>query len=290
MVSQIHLFLIAATCIISIYANHFDSYPDSNQLSFDPDVDVESGFKPRIINPIVPGSHSLPFMAFISIRVNNYAKYCAGTIIAHKYVMTALHCLTHAVRDLNVLTYQVEKLMTVRVGSQYKTKGGATYGVVESFKTNNTLAYKEENIVILELKHNIFVAGAKPIKLGAWKPKVGTRLKIAGYTRVVNGARKSIDQYAIGNATVFALPPCEGKPYAFCVRDVNQGASVGDEGGPAYMLVKGEYIQVGMILDDDPKKNTDQRVLSSGAYLLIRPFCGFIAAVTKGLARCKAIN
>uniref|UniRef100_A0A7E4V776 Peptidase S1 domain-containing protein n=1 Tax=Panagrellus redivivus TaxID=6233 RepID=A0A7E4V776_PANRE len=285
------LLISITTCVFCIHALHFSSLIDFNRFANGPFADVKSGFKPRIIEPYLPKRHSLPFIAFITIRAPTYQRDCTGSIIAPRYILTSLDCLVAAAAHLKVKVQLLLKFVTVRTGTVYKTVGGTTSPVIDFFTTNNTNAGIVEDIVILELSRNVTHSEtAEPITLGRWQPKVGANLTIAGQTRIVNRRDVPVNHYVIGKATVSKLPPCHGTNYAFCVRDRDQGATPGDEGGPAYKTVNGEYVQVGMIRSGEWKETADNHVLNEGKYLLIAPFCNFIKVTTRGEAHCKTIH
>uniref|UniRef100_A0A7E4V8T0 Peptidase S1 domain-containing protein n=1 Tax=Panagrellus redivivus TaxID=6233 RepID=A0A7E4V8T0_PANRE len=213
---------------------------------------------------------------------------CTGTIIAPRYILTSLDCLVLAAEQLKAKIQFILRHVAVRTGTAYKTRNGIISPVSDFFVTNNTKAEVIEQIVILKLPRNVTnTEDAEPIKLGHWQPEVGASLSIAGQTRIVNGRDVPVNHYVIGKATITSF---RGLNFAFCVRDMDQGATARDEGGPAYKAVKGEYVQVGMVRSIEWTVTANNHVLNKEQYLWIAPFCNFIKATTKGEARCKRIR
>uniref|UniRef100_A0A7E4V735 Peptidase S1 domain-containing protein n=1 Tax=Panagrellus redivivus TaxID=6233 RepID=A0A7E4V735_PANRE len=292
MMLKMYVPLIAATCIVSIYAIDY-GYDYDN---------VFDGYRQRIIEGIVPTNHPLPFLVFISVG-RDLLSTCTGTILSPRYVLTALSCFSVAAQRLKITTREAERLMVVRAGSQYRYEG-LPYSVASSYITSKTSKNKAfDDIMILKLNRDIVFdyLTTAPVTLVRWKPKLGETVAIAGYGVHVTGAEPNYKtkSYVIGNTTVMKNDRyCKPKKsYEFCAGGINQGRSDGgDRGGPVMKKINGKYVQVGMILEGKTIHNPGNRfstlfdVQDSGLYLTIDFFCDMIQRYTDGAAYCKKIR
>uniref|UniRef100_A0A7E4V717 Peptidase S1 domain-containing protein n=1 Tax=Panagrellus redivivus TaxID=6233 RepID=A0A7E4V717_PANRE len=248
-----------------------------------------------VLEGTIPIEHTLPFVAFIVVNHGKYNANCTGSIIAPKYVLTAYHCLL-----TNGTTPTSPDAATVRVGSQYKSKGRA-YQVREYYITDKTSkSYKNwDDIVVLELTQEIlfdFLTTAA-ITLGRSTPRIGDTLTIAGHgIRIVQRRRLAIDSYVIGNVTVRRNSKyCKPVTNEFCAGGLKQGSAKGDSGGPAFKIINRKYVQVALITGGQhfhiiDKSRRDYQLIGMydhGTLLKIAPYCGYIQKATGGAAYCQ---
>uniref|UniRef100_A0A7E4UTY9 Peptidase S1 domain-containing protein n=1 Tax=Panagrellus redivivus TaxID=6233 RepID=A0A7E4UTY9_PANRE len=285
-----HLFIIAATCIIAVSTGNRGR--DCKSIKQIPKQHV-GGFKPRIVGGFIPRIHSLPFVAYLMMfdRQGNSTP-CTGSIIAPRYVLTALHCLIYADSHARMTLVEVQKRMIVKVGSLYKEKG-RKYSVVAHYMPPIRPGSDFQDIVLLKLNRAInFIKGkTAPVVLGRWLPKVNETLTIAGHgDRVVNGRGAKVSPYVLANVTVLGAQYNGNIVSGFWTYGDGEGASPGDSGGPALKVVNGQYVQVGMIAVGGTYDTSDHGACVVGLYLAIAPYCDFIQTKTNGAARCRHVD
>uniref|UniRef100_A0A7E4V3Z7 Peptidase S1 domain-containing protein n=1 Tax=Panagrellus redivivus TaxID=6233 RepID=A0A7E4V3Z7_PANRE len=292
MILKASLFFLTVTCALT-YRAYLDDY-DSDFDQFAANYD---GYQPRIIGGTVQKKHTLPFMAFIVLRIDNEThtttSNCSGTIISPEHVLTARHCFNFIYEGKPLNLSVALAIAEVRVGSQYKEDRHQQVFDISSYSTlDEKIIYFD--LIILKLQGTIKLDGKRTAAV-TLKHKLlheDQTYLVAGFgEHVINNGQKFVDEksYVIGKVTIAkASRYCHPEQFEVCTFGPNQGTSDGDSGGPILEFKNNKYYQVGMIRGGSLIFNKANTTIlhDYGKNLIISPFCAFIEGSTGNKVKC----
>lgn len=184
------------------------------------------------------GSNAPSYSFMASIQSADHAQYCGGVLVDSQAVLTAWHCVER-------LTDRALATLSVRIGSNDRTRGGIVAGFVGS------PVHVGDDTALLWLNRTV---PQKPIKIIARKPTTGTATVTLGW-----GAQCSAKATA-SQCQRTPMPKrlqqlsgkivqCKGVvDHPLCVRyKTGKRTEGGDSGGPAIVRVKGAWMLAGTL-------------------------------------------
>ena len=154
------------------------------------DDDIKCGTR-ALIGRVVGGLKAAPGIWPWQVGIKscpNCMFFCGGTIVAKKWVITAVHCVVHYVAsDIYIdagVTNQKAKI------SKHKQSFNCT--AIYRHKSYELKAPYDEDIAILELNKEVdFNAYVRPLCLNTNKLKPNQKCAVSGYGRTSTRGRKS---------------------------------------------------------------------------------------------------
>lgn len=190
---------------------------------------VSSSATPLTDTPRIIGGGQAPPMPFVT-RLTSDSGLCTATLIAPRFVLTALHCAGG-------------RTTSFRVHSDNDAlSGGEVITAVRSTKAPNA------DLAVFELSKEV---SGPFVKLATEAPAIGTPVEIFGWGQVSNGGSQA-RKLKVGKVTFDKWTRDYKGGRALNLARVDGIAAPGDSGGPA--MAGG--VQVGVASTSDLRSNT----------------------------------
>ncbi len=179
-------------------------------------------------------------------------QFCGGTFIARSWVMTAAHCVTGAINDVND-----PSALRVLAGTETLSSGGTLIDVVRILVHPNfsSSAFVENDIALLELDGEFMYPRVEPLSRDDENLAApGTTATVIGWGLTSNNgqgsnALKKLQADIITNAECQTLLGSNIKDVTICagMQGSSQSVCNGDSGGPLLVPFGRRWKQVGIV-------------------------------------------
>jgi len=187
---------------------------------------AQDAFTPRIIN----GTPTAEFDSVGIIGTKQLGQFGTGTLISPKHVLTAAHAAKLVLNPTDG-TFEVN-------GKQYTTSQIYIYPDYNSHT-------QKDDIAILELSQP--VEGVTPSAIFRDTPQVGDLLTLVGFGAGGNGTTGQDGTFGVKMVGTTPIDTVTDTLITWRFDNNNESdTAYGDSGGPAFLLVDGEYLVAGV--------------------------------------------
>ncbi|NNF27996.1 MAG: trypsin-like serine protease [Gemmatimonadetes bacterium] len=208
-----------------------------------------SGFS--IIGGEEAGAGEFPFQVAL-VTTNTQFQFCGGTFIARSWVMTAAHCVTGGINDVND-----PSALQVLAGTESLTTGGTLIDVVRILVHPNfsSSSFVENDIALLELDGEFMYPRVEPLARDDENLALpGTTATVIGWGLTSNNGQgspvlKKLNADIISNAECQTLLGNNIQDVTICagMQGSSQSVCNGDSGGPLLVPFGNRWKEVGIV-------------------------------------------
>ena len=197
------------------------------------------------------GAGEFPFQVAL-VTSNTQFQFCGGTFIARSWVMTAAHCVTGGINDVND-----PSALRVLAGTETLSTGGALIDVVRILVHPNfsSSAFVENDIALLELDGEFMYPRVEPLSRDDENQAApGTTATVIGWGLTSNNGQgspvlKKLDADIISNAECQTLLGNNIQDVTICagMQGSSQSVCNGDSGGPLLVPFGNRWKEAGIV-------------------------------------------
>lgn len=223
----------------------------ANISSAGPDAVSVGSSGVSIIGGEEAGAGEFPFQVALVTSASQF-QFCGGTFIARSWVMTAAHCVTGAINDVND-----PSALQILAGTETLASGGVLIDVVRilvhpSFSSSS---FVENDIALLELDGEFMYPRVEPLSRDDENLALpGTTATVIGWGLTSNNGQgspvlKKLEADIISNAECQTLLGSNIRDVTICagMQGSSQSVCNGDSGGPLLVPFGSRWKEVGIV-------------------------------------------
>lgn len=205
----------------------------------------------RIIGGNIASTEEFPFQIALVTTASQF-QFCGGTFIARSWVMTAAHCVTGAINDVND-----PSAFKVLAGTHDLRTSGELLDVERILVHPNfsASAFVENDVALLELEGEYMYPRIEPLtRDGENLAAPGTAATVIGWGLTTPGGQgsevlKKLQADIITNDECQTLLGSNILPATICagMQGSSQSVCNGDSGGPLMVPFRGRWLQAGIV-------------------------------------------